>query len=161
MDRRWGIRAATRADASAIADVERTCFSDPWSAAGIAEMFENETVEALVAIETGPEMRLAGYLFARVIAGEAEILNVAVPKMFRRLGVGDALLVRALERLAERGAESVFLEVRESNEPAKRLYQRRGFRAVGLRADYYRRPAEHALVLRLDIIRHGDLIQFA
>jgi len=144
------IRPATRDDAAAIAVAERVCFSDPWSEDGLASLFDNETGLALVCETGGAVLRLAGYVFARVIAGEAEILNIAVLPEFRRLGLGSGLLGSALDELGVRGANSVFLEVRESNEEARRLYSARGFRPVGVRADYYRKPRENAIVLRLD-----------
>ncbi len=146
------IRLASRADAAAIAAAERVCFSDPWTEDGLSSLFDNSTGEALVGEAERPDLRLAGYIFARVIAGEAEILNIAVLPEFRRGGLGSDLLSAALAGLRARGAASVFLEVRESNEEAKRLYGGRGFRPVGVRTDYYRKPRESALVLRLDFI---------
>ncbi len=148
---RYRIRPAEPADVDALAGAEKRSFSDPWSRAGIAELFENETVHGYVAVDGGPEMRLAGYVFARVVAGEAEILNIAVVPEARRDGLGRRLLETVLKSVQSAGAESVFLEVRESNEAAKRLYGALGFRPVGFRADYYRKPREHALVLRLDL----------
>ncbi len=147
----WPIRPAVLADAAVIAAAERVCFDDPWSAAGIVELFQNETVIGFVVVSDGPEMRLAGYAFARVIAGEAEILNLAVLPRFRRRGQGRRLLDAALVGALAGGAREVFLEVRESNESAKALYACRGFRAVGLRPDYYRKPRENGLILRLDL----------
>ena len=147
----WLIRPATLADAVAIAAAERVCFGDPWSATGITELFENDTVIALMALAGGPEMRLAGYAFARVIAGEAEILNIAVLPSYRRAGVGGRLLDSALAAVTNGGAAEVFLEVRVSNAAAKGLYAARGFRPVGFRTDYYRKPRENALILRLDL----------
>lgn len=148
---RYRIRPADPADVDALAGAEKRSFSDPWSRAGIAELFDNETVRGFVAVDDGPEMRLAGYVFARVVAGEAEILNIAVVPEDRRSGLGRRLLEVVLESVRSAGAESVFLEVRESNEAARRLYGGLGFRPVGFRADYYRKPREHALVLRLDL----------
>ena len=147
----YRIRPASAADVPEIAAAERICFSDPWSSASLAELFENDTAIGLIAASSGPEFRLAGYVFARVIAGEAEILNIAVVPGDRSQGVGATLLDAVLERIRGRGAAAVFLEVRESNEPARRLYLSRGFRPVGLRADYYRRPRENAVVLRLNL----------
>ena len=147
----WLIRPAARADAAAIAAAEQVCFGDPWSAAGIAELFENRTVMRLLALGGGPEMRLAGYAFARVIAGEAEILNIAVLPLFRRRGVGGRLLEAAVTAVRTGGATELFLEVRESNTAAKALYFARGFRPVGVRTDYYRNPPENAVVLRLGL----------
>lgn len=144
------IRPANRADAADIAEAERICFADPWSEDGLASLFDNSTGVALICESQGLVLRLAGYVFARVIAGEAEILNIAVLPEFRRAGLGSGLLSAALDDLRLRGASSVFLEVRESNEEAKRLYGARGFRPVGVRTDYYRKPRENALVMRLD-----------
>ena len=105
----------------------------------------------LLALGGGPEMRLAGYAFARVIAGEAEILNIAVLPSFRRRGIGGRLLDAAVMAVKTGGAAEVFLEVRESNAAARALYVARGFRPVGLRTDYYRKPRENAVILRLDV----------
>ncbi len=147
----WPIRPAVSADAAAIAAAEQLCFNDPWSAAGIAELFQDETIIGRLVASEGPEMRLAGYAFGRVIAGEAEILSLAVLPRYRRRGQGRRLLDAALVEARARGAREVFLEVRESNESARALYVGRGFRAVGLRPDYYRKPRENGLLLRLDL----------
>jgi ribosomal-protein-alanine N-acetyltransferase len=96
-------------------------------------------------------LRLAGYAFARVIAGEAEILNVAVLPSYRRQGVGRQLLDSILAAVTAGGAVEVFLEVRESNQAARFLYETRGFRAVGVRTDYYRKPRENAVIMRSDL----------
>ena len=147
----WLTRPATLADAAGIAEAERLCFGDPWSAAGIAELFENEAVAARVALADGLEMRLAGYAFARVIAGEAEILNIAVLPLYRRQGVGRRLLDSVVAAVIAGGAVEVFLEVRESNTAARFLYEGRGFRAVGFRTDYYRKPRDNAVIMRSDL----------
>jgi [ribosomal protein S18]-alanine N-acetyltransferase len=147
----YRIRPATRGDVDSIAAAEKVCFSDPWSRGSLDELFDSETVVGLVAEAGRTDFRLAGYIFARVIAGEAEILNIAVLPEFRSAGIGRDLLVDCLGRLQAKGAVAAFLEVRESNESAKRLYGRRGFRPVGVRTDYYRKPRENALILRLDL----------
>ena len=147
MDGRWRIRAALPADAAEIADAEARCFTDPWSRAGLEELFENRLSFGLVA--EAFQGGLAGYLFARVIVDEAEILNLAVIPEYRTEGLGGRLLDGAVQTLWERGARSVFLEVRDSNHVARALYEGRGFRLVGVRADYYRAPREQALVYRL------------
>ena len=145
------VRPAAPEDLDQIAAAETVCFTDPWSRSNLASLFDNDTVVGLVAESTGAVSRLAGYVFARAIVGEGEILNIAVLPRFRGRGVAARLLDETLSRLAGLGAREVFLEVRESNEAAKRLYFRRGFRPVGLRADYYRKPREHALVLGLTL----------
>jgi ribosomal-protein-alanine N-acetyltransferase len=92
---------------------------------------------------------VVGYLVAREAGGSGEILNLAVDPSFRRGGIGRALLDAGLAALRRRGAEEIFLEVRESNFAAQALYLGAGFRPVGQRAGYYRNPLEDALVLRL------------
>jgi ribosomal-protein-alanine N-acetyltransferase len=94
---------------------------------------------------------ITGYLLARELAGEAEILNLAVVPEARRAGLGRALLDAGLEQLRQRGATRVWLEVRESNAAAQALYARRGFTTAGRRSRYYRAPVEDALVLSLDL----------
>jgi ribosomal-protein-alanine N-acetyltransferase len=147
MDDPWRIRPATPADVPAIAAGEARCFSDPWSAAGLAELFENPLTTSLLA--EAARGGLSGYLFARVVAGEAEILNLAVLPEFRGKGLGGALLAEALAGIRE-AAGTVYLEVRESNQAARRLYERAGFRPVGVRTDYYRAPRENGVLYRLD-----------
>ena len=142
------IRRIRPDDAPALAAAERDCFPDPWSEAGIRETLQDETVVGFLSEGAG---RLAGYLLTRTIAGESEILNLAVLPRFRRRGVGRELLARGLEEVARREARAVFLEVRESNEAARNLYLGAGFRPVGVRPSYYRRPVENALVLRRDL----------
>ncbi len=92
---------------------------------------------------------IAGYLIAREAGGSGEILNLAVDPGRRRGGIGRILLDAGLATLRRRGAEEIFLEVRESNLAAQALYLGAGFRPVGQRAGYYRNPLEDGLVLRL------------
>jgi [ribosomal protein S18]-alanine N-acetyltransferase len=148
MGDRWRIRPAVLADAERLAALERRCFSDPWSAAAFHELLPLSYIVGLVAERAGT---IEGYLVAREIAGEAEILNLAVVPEERRAGLGGTLLDAGLERLAERNAERVWLEVRESNAAAQALYVRRGFATAGRRTRYYRAPVEDALVLSLDL----------
>jgi ribosomal-protein-alanine N-acetyltransferase len=93
-----------------------------------------------------------GYVVAVRAADEAEILNLCVAPTARRAGTGRALVRAILERVAAHGARAAYLEVRESNGAARRLYEGEGFAAVGRRRDYYRRPVEDAIVLRSAIL---------
>jgi len=145
MDASYRIRPATIVDVTAIAAIERACFSDPWTAAGIAETVQYGTARAFVAVDSG---RVVGYMMARISGEEAEILNLAVLPADRRRGLARQLLTAGLAALGEAMVAEVYLEVRESNAGAIALYQGFGFRPVGLRSDYYRNPREDALVLR-------------
>jgi len=83
-------------------------------------------------------------------ADEGEILNLAVAPDGRRRGLGRELVRATIDALTEREVRQVYLEVRESNAPARALYATFGFKEVGRRQQYYRRPVEDAIVLRLD-----------
>ena len=148
MDGPCRVRTAWPADAPVLASLERRCFNDPWPAQSFREALTMEHSFGLVAECSG---EIAGYLIGRAVVGTGEILNIAVLPEWRRRRVGRQLLDAGLDTLAARGAEEVFLEVRESNAGALALYQDAGFRAVGQRAGYYRNPREDALILRLPV----------
>ncbi|HVH69119.1 MAG TPA: ribosomal protein S18-alanine N-acetyltransferase [Gemmatimonadales bacterium] len=128
-------------------EIERAVFSDPWSANDFVQCLDSD-VPFLVAEQQGT---VAGYVVAHGAADEGEILNLGVAPAHRRRGVGRALVERVLTVLAGRGARVVFLEVRETNAVARRLYQSLGFAEVARRARYYRQPVEDAVVLRATI----------
>ncbi|MBW8773052.1 MAG: ribosomal protein S18-alanine N-acetyltransferase [Gemmatimonadetes bacterium] len=146
MDGPCRLRPATAADTLSVAAIERAVFSDPWSAASIRESISMPWMFTWVAED--PAGRVVGYVFCREIAGESELLNLAVAPELRRSGVGARLLAAALDWARDRGARETFLEVRESNGAAIALYEREGFRAVGRRPGYYEAPAEDAILYR-------------
>jgi ribosomal-protein-alanine N-acetyltransferase len=96
-------------------------------------------------------IELAGFIVARVIAGELHVNNVAVRPEFQRLHLGLELLERTIVQAKQRGATVAHLEVRASNEAAQGLYRRCGFQAVGRRKRYYRNPTEDALLMSLTL----------
>lgn len=96
---------------------------------------------------------VAGFLVARELVRETEILNFAVREDVRRKGIGARLIAAAIEWSRALGAEKVFLEVRVSNESAIRFYERYGFVAAGRRVKYYAEPVEDALLLNLELER--------
>ena len=142
------IRRGTPADAPALVLIERRAFADPWSEASFQEALGAAWSFGLVAEVDG---EITGYLIAREAGGSGEILNLAVDPPRRRAGIARTLLAAGLAVLRRRGAEEIFLEVRESNLAAQALYLAAGFRPVGHRARYYRNPLEDALVLRLGL----------
>jgi [ribosomal protein S18]-alanine N-acetyltransferase len=97
------------------------------------------------------EGHLVGFLVARVMASEVEILNFAVDPNLRRKGIGRALLQESLSWAAQNGASRAFLEVRASNATARRFYEAHGFASAGVRANYYHDPDEAALVLTCNL----------
>ena len=92
--------------------------------------------------------RIGGYVITMAVTDESEVLNIAVDPERRGAALGALLLDAALAEAEKRGARSTFLEVRESNEPALRLYRSRGFEEISRRRRYYKSPVEDALVLR-------------
>jgi ribosomal-protein-alanine N-acetyltransferase len=139
-------RPATRADLAAIARIESQSFSDPWPASA----FQGYLGGCFLVAES--PTGLLGYLVARVSADEGEILDVAVDPGARGRGVGRCLLASALADLEQRGVRHVYLEVRESNAVALRLYASMRFAPVGRRRGYYRQPAEDALILARETV---------
>jgi [ribosomal protein S18]-alanine N-acetyltransferase len=100
--------------------------------------------------------RVDGFLIARAVAGEMEILNLAVQPTARRMGVGTALLREALSWAVQERVGRVFLEVRFSNVAATRFYEQHGFAPAGVRANYYRDPVEDTLLLALRLAPSGS-----
>lgn len=141
------LRSATQADVPAIVEIERISFGDPWSEATFRDLLRLRHAIFLVATD-GPGQSVCGYVIAAVVAGEAEVLNLAVALQSRGHRLGGRLLDAGLGIVRERGAREVFLEVRESNTAALALYSSRGFATLTRREKYYRNPVEDALVLR-------------
>lgn len=139
------LRDARPEDMDAIAEIERRAFSDPWTVASFRALLAAPQARLRIAELDG---RLAGYSVAWHIGDEAELANLAVEPDLRRRGIG-ALLLDDLLALADLApGQTVYLEVRESNEAAQALYRSRGFEAAGRRRNYYAHPSEDALVLR-------------
>lgn len=97
-------------------------------------------------------VELAGFIVARLIAGELHVNNVAVRAEFRRSGLGSHLLQTTLAQARQRGATVSHLEVRAGNVAAQGLYQRNGFAVVGRRKKYYQNPREDALLMSLALV---------
>jgi len=143
---------ATARDTAAIAALHGASFQRGWSEIEIEQMLLERNI---VAHRVTLGRSLHGFILSRLAGGEAEILSVAVASARRGRGLARALLNLHLRRLAGLGANAVFLEVDEDNEPARRLYQRAGFREVGRRPGYYQQGRDHAataLVLRRDLV---------
>ena len=128
-----------------IAQLEKLCFSDPWSEQSIASELENRLSDWFVALEDG---QVVGYVGSQTVLGETDMMNVAVHPDFRRKGIAESLIQELVEALKERESHCLMLEVRASNEPAIKLYEKLEFREVGRRKNYYRNPREDALILR-------------
>ena len=132
-----------------LAELEQLCFADPWGEADLAYELNDPLCLWLVTLdETG---RVVAYGGSRLVLDEADIMNIAVRPGLRRQGLGSALLFELLRRLTRLGARVVTLEVRESNDPARRMYEGFGFVQAGRRPGYYSHPKEDALLLRREL----------
>ena len=128
-----------------VAELEKLCFSDPWSENSVASELKNPLSCWLVAEEDG---EVAGYVGSQTVMDESDMMNVAVHPDYRRKGIAEKLVMELVEALKKRDSRCLTLEVRASNEPARALYEKLGFTQVGLRKNYYRNPKEDALILR-------------
>ena len=128
-----------------IAELEKLCFSDPWSERSVASELENKLSCWLVAMEGE---QVAGYIGSQTVCGETDMMNVAVHPSHRRKGIAEALILGLIEELKAMESHCLTLEVRASNTPAISLYEKLGFSEIGRRKNYYRNPKEDALILR-------------
>ena len=128
-----------------VAELEKLCFSTPWSENSIAGELENDLSLWYVAVCDGA---VVGYIGSQTVCGETDMMNVAVHPEQRRRGIAESLIDCLILELKNRGSHSLALEVRASNVPAIGLYEKMGFRQVGRRPNYYRNPREDALILR-------------
>ena len=130
---------------SQIAELEKLCFSDPWSEKSIETELSCRLSVWLVALEGE---QVVGYVGSQTVIDESDMMNIAVHPDFRRRGIAEALVADLEAALRQRGSRALTLEVRDSNVPAIALYEKLGFAQVGLRKNYYRNPKEDARILR-------------
>ena len=139
------IRKMTAREVPQVAELEKLCFAMPWSEKSVAGELDNPLALWLVAMDGES---LAGYVGSQTVMDETDMMNLAVAPQFRRQGVGEALVNALVASLQELGSRCLTLEVRDSNEAARALYGKLGFREIGRRRGYYRDPREDALILR-------------
>jgi len=152
----WGsgtsvVEPASLRDARRLAQLHGESFHRGWGEGEFEGMLtERNTLVHRLRIGS----RIAGFAVSRMAADEAEILSIAVAASQRGRGLSRNLLLTHLGHLAGRGARTIFLEVEENNQPARRLYERAGFSVVGRRERYYQQPGGeqlNALLMRRDL----------
>ena len=163
---------AREEDIPRILEIEQTSITPPWThGALLGEIYRDDSFFAvvkapvsgdpkIVSIEYSPrapaaeseerreDMAVQGFVILRRMGDEAELLQIAVDKAMRRLGLADKLMLAALRYSLENELGSIFLEVRSSNEAAIALYKKHGFKPVSSRKDYYIDPVEDAVVMK-------------
>lgn len=125
-------------------EIEKLCFTPAWSKAQLSDEITRDDAFTAVSKENGV---ITGFCVMRMAGDQAELFQIAVRPDFRRNGTAEKLLNRGIEWTKEKNAESVFLEVRESNSPAIGLYQKLGFEKLGVRKNYYTQPVENAVIM--------------
>lgn len=140
----YHIRPMEDRDISTVEQIEKSIFSLPWSAKYFADAANTPENVYLVCECTG---EIAGYCGMWTVLGEGNITNIAVSPSYRRSGVAEALLKELERRARLKDVTIFFLEVRQSNEAAKRLYEKLGYSPIGVRKRFYEKPVEDAIVM--------------
>ena len=137
------IREMTEEDIKEIAELEKECFSEPWSENSLRDELANETARFYVLRDSE---KLLGYIGANNICNEVYITNVAVNSKCRGKGYGEILVKHLIKQSEAERAFFITLEVRKSNENAIKLYEKCGFKLIGERKNFYSKPTEDALI---------------
>jgi len=143
------LRAMTRSDIPSVIQIEENSYSHPWTV-GIFQDCIKTGYASWVLVK---ENEIIGYLILSTGANEAHLLNVCIASQYRRQGIAKKVLKQVIEVLTEKNFSVLFLEVRQSNHSAIRLYQALGFERIGLRKDYYQSDdgREHALTFKYQL----------
>lgn len=131
-------------DIAEVAQLEKKCFSDPWSENGLRESLKKPAYRMLVAKEDG---KVVGYIGAYMVADELNITNVAVDPDYRRRGIGRELINEMIRHAEKNRMTTIYLEVRVSNTAAISLYRAAGFDNAGIRKNFYDNPTEDGKIM--------------
>ena len=131
-----------------VAELEKLCFAEPWSAKSLELLTKEGIGVGMVCRKDGVICAYGGMLVA---VDEGQITNIATHPDFRRMGYGRAVVESLIKYAKNNRLESISLEVRESNKAAIQLYSALGFKVEGKRKDFYKKPTEAALVMVLRI----------
>ncbi len=137
------MRRLSTQDAFSIEQIEKNCFSHPWSQKAIEESFENNTVFFGAVCNN----EIVGYCGMQIVLDQGFITNVAVLQNHRKCGIGKALIEQLLNYAKQQNLSFVTLEVRVSNLAAISLYDKMGFKNMGTRKNFYRDPTEDAYIM--------------
>lgn len=138
------IREMQSGDLGAVAEIEKSIFSMPWSEKGFADSMRQECTLFLAAVRDG---KIVGYCGMFQSFDEADITNVAVEEKSRGQGIAQTMLRELMKRGAERGITAYTLEVRLGNVAARRLYEKLGFETASVRKNFYEKPVEDAVIM--------------
>lgn len=132
-------------DLPEVVAIEQACFSQPWTQNGFEDaLFQGQNI-FVAALDS--EEKVVGYAGLYTSFDEGDITNVAVDERVRGRGIGQKIIQYLLLQARAQGVRNIFLEVRKSNDAAKRLYEKNGFHVIGERKAFYRNPTEDALLM--------------
>jgi len=137
-------------DLASVIEIENLCYPNPWHLSSFMGEIENKPISNPYVVIFRPLDKVIGYVIYWHIRNEVQISNIAISPDYRQMGVGEAVLGHVLYEVWCKGAEFVFLEVRPSNQAARSMYEKLGFKILGLRKGYYRNPSEDAIVMGLN-----------
>lgn len=141
------LRPMGKADVAQVTELEKACFSDAWSEKLVSELLTSSFDEVWVLAHSDGE--IVGYINVRFLAGEGELMRIAVKTECRGLGYSRKLMDRMIKSAYEQATSELTLEVRAGNEPAIGLYKSYGFVPEAVRKGYYHNPTEDALIMWL------------
>lgn len=148
------IRGFDIKDVDRIEEIEKICFSEPWSRESIIESYESELSCPVIAEK---DSLLIGYACLYIISKEAHIYSLAVDPKFQGQGIGKKILGEVISRSKSSLVEFISLEVRVSNDIARNFYEKYGFKDVGKRINFYKKPDEDAIIMKKYLNLRGEI----
>lgn len=142
------VRDMVETDLDAIAGLEAAAFTDAWTSKSIHDTFCQKQAFIVTAENDG---KVVGYCIVYFVLDEGEIARIAVDPSCRRQGVGRKILEQVSQICGDKGITRLLLDVRESNENARRFYLSHGFQEDGIRKNFYEMPKENAILMSKDI----------
>ncbi|MFH2063817.1 MAG: ribosomal protein S18-alanine N-acetyltransferase [Pseudomonadota bacterium] len=149
----WRIMPITEEDIDQIIEIENVLFQKPWSRTSCLHELTCEGSYSFGIVFTDPDRptQFIAYIFFRIIMDEMHLFRIGVAQKWQKKGFATYLFQQSIQLASEKGADTVYLEVRTSNTPAISLYHKLGFRLIGKRPRYYPETNEDALVLMKQI----------
>lgn len=132
-----------------IVEIENESFTCPWSKKSFEDAAVSDNISVCAAVAR--DNTVCGFICFMIIDSEAELLNIAVSQNFRKNGIASSLMDHMIIETLSKHVERIFLEVRESNVPARSLYEKYGFEIIGKRRRYYTKPVEDAVIMQKSI----------
>lgn len=138
------IRNMTLDDIESVFEIEKSIFSIPWSKKSFESSISSKDT---IYIVTTIDEKIVGYLGIYILGDQSDISNVCVHKDYRRMHIAEVMLSYIFDRAKSNNVKEITLEVRESNVAAISLYEKMGFKEIGIRKNYYQKPLENGLLM--------------